>query len=360
MGTKKTERKKITRRRFIKTGVTTLGGAALCGSGLLLSPLKGYAGNKLKMRMSLSVKRGWPPVEACFRFTDLVREKTNGELDIKAYAGGALGGVDVPGTEGLINGQWEFATCSSTNFSNFTNIYRATELPYIFQNNQEAFKAFDGEPGEIIAKDVEKLGLKNLIFFHYGFRNYYNNVREVHTPADMKGQKVRTSYSPIEIAVIKAQGGNPTPISWAEVITALAQGVVDGTGNADDLIFASKQYEVLKYCTQTRYMYSTFSLLMNKKSFDALPKDMQNILSETSQETVKWQRNLTADKVEEAWAAMNKKGLKKYIPTDEELKLFIKPTKTVWDKYVKPNEAEPELVDKILSLLGRSRKDLFA
>jgi TRAP-type C4-dicarboxylate transport system substrate-binding protein len=98
---------------------------------------------------------------------------------------------------------------------------------------------------------------------------------------------------------------------------------------------------------------------MNKKSFDALPKDMQNIITETSQETVEWQRKLTEEKVEDAWTAMNKKGLKKYIPTDEERRLFVQATRSVWDNYVNPKEAKPELVDKILSLLGRSRNDLF-
>jgi tripartite ATP-independent transporter DctP family solute receptor len=356
----KFEQKKISRREFISTSAKVVGAAGLLGSGAsLVFPQKILGANKIKMRLSLGLRRGWSPTEACFYFADLVRKKTNGELDIKVFPAGSLGGMDVPGLEGCISRQWELAGCTSTNFSNFSNIYRATELPYLFVNLSEVYKALDGEPGEIISKDVEKLGLKLIFPMNYGFRNYFNNVREVRTPADMKGQKVRTSYSPIEMAIIKAQGGNPTPIAWGEVISALAQGVVDGCGNADAIIYSSKQYEVLKYYTETKYMYSIYTLFMNIKVFNELPKDIQKIIMDSGKEATVWQRKQEEAYVRKAWVDFTKKGIKKYIPTAEEYKLFMKASESVWNEYVKPAEADPKLVDAILKILGRSREEIF-
>jgi tripartite ATP-independent transporter DctP family solute receptor len=284
---------------------------------------------------------------------------TNGEMEIQAFAGGALGGVDVPGTEGCINGLWEFATCAATNFSNFTNAFRATELPYIFLNKEDTYRAIDGEPGAIIAGEVEQVGLKLLQVHDYGFRNYYNNVREVRVPDDMKGQKVRTSYSPIEIAIIEAQGANPTPVSWAEVIPSLAQGVVDGTGNADDLIQASGQYEVLKYSTETKYMYSYNTLVMNKDAYEGLPSDFRDVVDEASRQTVAWQREQATKAVGEAWKIMSEKGIERYVPTPEEFDLFVQATKPVWESHVKEGEADPKLVNMILEMQGRSMDEIF-
>ena len=356
----KFEQKKMSRREFIGTSAKVVGAAAVLGSGTsLVLPRKSFGAKKIKMRMSVGVRKGWSPADACFHFADLVRDRTNGQLDIKVYPGGSLGGFDVPGLEGCINRQWAFATCTSTNFSNFSNIYRATELPYLFANLQEVFKALDGKPGEMISNHVETLGLKAIMPMNYGFRNYFNNVREVRTPADMKGQKVRTSYSPVEMAIIKAQGGNPTPIAWGEVITALAQGVVDGCGNADAMIYSSKQYEVLKYYTESKYMYSIFTLFVNKKIFEGLPKDIQEIIMDSGKKSLAWQRKQEEEYVRKAWVAFTKKGIKKYIPTAKEYKLFMKASEPVWNEYVKPGQADPKLVDAILKLLGRTRKEIF-
>ncbi|WP_425417717.1 TRAP transporter substrate-binding protein [Oricola indica] len=350
----------ISRRRFLTQGSSTLCTAALISGGVLTSSRRAWSAPKIKMRLSISTKRGWHSTDAAFSyFPDLVKEMTNGEMEIQPFAGGSLGGVDVPGTEGCVNGLWEFATCAATNFSNFTSAFRATELPYIFLTKEDTYRAIDGAPGQYISGEVEKVGLKLLQVHDYGFRNYFNNVRPVHTPADMKGQKVRTSYSPIEIAIIESQGANPTPVSWAEVIPSLAQGVVDGTGNADDLIQASGQYEVLKYATETKYMYTYNNLVMNKGAYDGLPADFQNVIDEASRQTVAWQREQATQAVEKAWKIMGEKGIERYTPTAEEMDLFVKATKPVWDNNVKEGEADPALVKQILEMQDRSIDEIF-
>ena len=83
---------------------------------------------------------------------------------------------------------------------------------------------------------VEKVGLKHMAMWENGFRNYTNNAHPIESPADCKGQKIRTMENPIHMKAWKEIGANPTPMAFSELFTAMQQGTVDGEENPIGII----------------------------------------------------------------------------------------------------------------------------
>jgi len=84
-----------------------------------------------------------------------------------------------------------------------------------------------------MTEDMRKAtGIRTLALSENGFRNITNSVREIRTPEDMKGLKMRTMQSQVYVNFMQSMGASATPISFPELIPALKSNVVDGQENA--------------------------------------------------------------------------------------------------------------------------------
>jgi len=100
----------------------------------------------------------------------------------------------------------------------------------------------------------------------------------VHTPQDMKGVKLRTPASPAWIALGKALGGNPTPMSFGEVYMGLKTGAIEGQDNPLPTDKNAKFYEVTKYIVLTDHQVGTVWPTMNEKKWQSLSKEDQDLV----------------------------------------------------------------------------------
>src|SRR5699024_1917931 len=116
----------------------------------------------------------------------------------------------------------------------------------------------------------------------YGYRQMTYNGSEVDTPADLKGLKIRTMQSPVQLMVWKELGANPTPMPLSELITALDTGVVDAQENPWVTSLMSKFYEVQTHATATRHVYTPFITLMSKRFWKRLPGPYQDLVRSAS------------------------------------------------------------------------------
>ncbi|MGM8213072.1 TRAP transporter substrate-binding protein [Virgibacillus sp. W0430] len=292
------------------------------------------------------------------KFAELVKEKTNGEIVVETFHDGTIGD-DREVIEGAQQGTLDFASSSTPNMASFTNYFIAWDLPYIFENKEEVYKAVDGKPGDVIREELEKSGFKVIFFPDYGFRQVVNNVRPIIEPNDLKGLKVRTTNSPVEQADFEAMGAVPTPMSWNEVYTGLQQGTIEAEGNSYSLLWSTKHQEVLKYATEVNYNYSSDIVVMNKAIFDNLSPEHQQIIMEAGQEAVEWQRDVANEQEAEAKQKFIDFGIEVYEPSDEEMKKWKQAVESVWDEFIVPGEAEPEYVEIILETLGKTQDDIF-
>ena len=180
------------------------------------------------------------------------------------------------------------------------------------------------------------------MYSEYGYRNFVTTGKEIKNLSDLKNLKVRTTASPVEVAVASAFVMNPTPIAWGEVYTALQQGTVDAEGNTFSLLNDAKHTEVLKFAMNSEHNYSMHILLMNKKKFDSLPADVQELLLKAGQDALAYQRSITVELEAKATEAFVAQGINIHTLTTEERAELVAVAKPVWAKFT--NEIPAELV----------------
>lgn len=152
-------------------------------------------------------------------------------------------------------------------------------IPYTFASPVIAWKVLDGPFGKEMAEDcLKRTGLRILAYGETGFRNFTNNVREIKTPADMKGLKFRVQPIPLYVEMVKGLGGEPTPIAWSELPNALATGVVDGQENPVGVIYNNKLHKLQKYMVLDGHVYAADFILINDEFFQSLSKKDQAVI----------------------------------------------------------------------------------
>lgn len=315
-------------------------------SGDSTQPAAGAVTFKLATGTSQSYK------EMCAEFKKAVEAETKGQIVINVFADNSLGG-EREVVEGAQIGDVDLATSSTSPLASFYSNLYLFDTPYLFESRDEAYQVEDGEVGNSIAKGLEDKGLKCLGFAENGWRDITTSDREIHTPDDLKGLKIRVMENEIQIAIWKALGSNPTPMSFTEVFTALQQKTIDGQENPVEVIYSSKLNEVQKYLILSQHIYNPYIFVMNKEKFDALSADNQKIILDTAKKVIADQRQAAVKYEQEEIDKMKAAGNTTVIAlTDAEKQQFRDKVSSVYD-LVKGKMANPELMDQVKSTLGR-------
>ncbi len=150
---------------------------------------------------------------------------------------------------------------------------------YTFSGYDHMKAVYNGDLGKRVFQDVvDSQGIRPLGAFYLGTRelNLVEKVGPVRTPADMAGVKLRTPGSPSWIALGKALGGNPTPMSFSEVYMGLKTGAIEGQDNPLPTDKNAKFYEVTKYIVLTDHVVDTIWPTINEKKWQSLTSQQQD------------------------------------------------------------------------------------
>ena len=184
------------------------------------------------------------------------------------------------------------------------------DIPYLFNNVQQAYKVLDGKFGKEMLATLEPHGLKGLSFWENGIRSVTNNVRPITKPEDLVGLKMRVMpANPVHVTLWKALGTEPTPLPFGEIYEALKSGKLDGQEHPIAPIYGGKFYEVQKYLSMTRHMYGPLIQITNLEKFKAMPKKTQDILLKASYAGATAQRKFSNDNETKFIADMKAKGV---------------------------------------------------
>jgi tripartite ATP-independent transporter DctP family solute receptor len=245
------------------------------------------------------------------RFADLVKERTNGRVEIKIFPNAQLGN-ELELAQGLRLGSIDFSTSSVGNIPPLIPKAGLLGLPYLIQSkvHRELLAATDGKFYTTFAKMVEdtNVGIKLLGLATAGVRNLFNSVRPVRNPDDLKGLKIRVMTSDIQVKSWKAFGAVPTPLPYSEVYTALVSGVVDGAEGAAHHYFQQKFNEGAKYFSLTEHMVAMGLFMMSQKTFDKLPPDVQDVIIKAGSEASVYERQVDDEMNTKFLAQMQEKG----------------------------------------------------
>jgi tripartite ATP-independent transporter DctP family solute receptor len=209
---------------------------------------------------------------------DRIREATSGRVNIKLFPANQLGS-DTDLLAQVRNGSVEFFNLSSLILSTFVPLSGITSVGFAFKNYDDVWKAMDGDLGNYIRAEIAKTPIFTVSkIWDNGFRHITSSTREIKTSADLKGFKVRVPPAPPLTSLFKALEASPSPINFNELYTALQTKVVEGQENPLAIISTARLYEVQKTCSLTSHVWDGYWVLGNKRAFDKLPADVQQII----------------------------------------------------------------------------------
>jgi tripartite ATP-independent transporter DctP family solute receptor len=263
---------------------------------------------------------------------ELVKQKSNGKIDIKVFPGGSLGG-DVQMISSLQGGILDVAVMGTQALVGTVKEFGLYDFPFLFDTDREAAAVLDGPVGKQIFDLLAEKGVVGMPISAYGFRHLHNSKRPINKMEDIQGLKLRILQSPIYVDIMTSLGANPVPMSFTEVYTAMEQKAIDGMTNIAIIASSMKAYEVQKYFSLTKHMYNPLVLLISKKTWDKFNDDEKALIIQAATETKAYQRKLLPDLTAQTLEDLKKNGMViNEVPASEIARMREK-TKPVIDKY---------------------------
>lgn len=296
------------------------------------------AADKVQMRLGHGLPEDHAVHKAVVRFAELVKERSNGEVEIKIFANGVLGG-EREMLEQVQNGVLEITKASASPLETFSTDYKVFNLPFVFRDRDHYFKVLTSPVGESILASSKKKGFIGLAYYDSGARSFYAK-KAINTPDDLKGMKIRVQQSPTTIKMIQALGATPTPMAWGEVYSALQTGVVDGAENNVTALTNGRHGEICKFFSETEHQMVPDVLVISSMRWDSLSKAQQDIIKKAAVDSYEYQKSL--------WGAFEKVEREKAMAMGVK---FITPNKPTFVAKVKPMMDEERKNPAIAKLL---------
>jgi tripartite ATP-independent transporter DctP family solute receptor len=242
------------------------------------------------------------------RFAELLAQKTGGKIKGQVFPGGQLG-QETEVIQNVQMGAIETTLIGHDPLAQFAPETALLSQPYLFRDHAQALALLKGDLGKKLSEGLQKKGLRVLAWGDNGARVYTNSKHAVTKPADLKGLKIRSPQSPVNLAVTSAFGGIPVAMPYGEVYTALQQGTIDGQENAVINIYPARLQEVQKHMTMTNHLLSFTVLVMNDRLFASLPADQQKAVQEAATEAIDHQSRHAAQQADDLAKKMEAAGV---------------------------------------------------
>jgi TRAP-type C4-dicarboxylate transport system substrate-binding protein len=263
------------------------------------------------------------------RWKEEVQKRTGGKVQIDTFPGSQL--LDAKGMfDGVIAGQADIGCfCMAYQPGRFV-FENATALQLGIPNakvgSRVLWDLYNKYKPESLAK------VKVLTMFATAPSNIMSK-KAIRTPEDVKGQLLRASGVAVE--VLKAWGAEASGMPMSETLDALQKGVVHGLYTSAEVMMDFKIAEYCKYVTMTETVIYPFAVVMNQKSWDALPDDVKKVMDDLALEQCEWTGTYMDNHVKEAleWAKKEHK-VEVITLSPEQLAIWNKPLEAVTAKWI--------------------------
>ena len=257
--------------------------AVLLGVGMVLGLLAGQgfaADKKVVIKIAGMKPDGEPETIGMRNFGKYLAELSNGKYDVQVFPNSQLGKEDayIASTrKGIIQ-----MCATGTQTSALHPAMAMLETPMLFDNLDHARRAMEGKTFELINEGfTEKSGLRTLNAFPLGFRHFYTK-KPIATVDEVKGLRMRVPNIPLYTNFAKEAGISGQPMPFAEVPSALDQGVIDGGDSPLADIVSLKMYEITPNITLTGHILVIHSLYINEAFYQGLPEQDKAWINEAS------------------------------------------------------------------------------
>ena len=294
---------------------------------------------KPEYKMSLVLGPPTPWGMAGQIWADLVKERTQGRINIKLYPGVSLiQGDQTREFSALRQGVIDMAVGSTINWSPQVKQLNLFSMPFLMPDYAAIDALTQGEVGKEIFATIDKAGVMPLAWGENGYREVTNSKKPIKSPDDLKGMKIRVVGSPLFADMFTAFGANPTQMSWADAQPALASGAVDGQENPLFLFTVLKMHNVgQKFVTTWGYVADPLVFVVNKEIWASWTPADQAIVKQAAIDAGKQEIVLARKGLVEADKPLLKDiagmGVTVTQLTPAERDVFVKATRPVYTKW---------------------------
>lgn len=250
-----------------------------CGGGNDVATDEGGDDYKLVLKMS----HVFAPNEALTitmqEICDAVYEKTGGAIEIQHFPQSQLA-VYKDGLEQVVQGANFISVEDPSYVGDYVPDFNVLAGPMLVTSyDQYVYLTKSAEVQDMLARAAEK-GIHVInIDYIFGFRSMMTN-KLIETPEDMKGLKIRTPGSELYVNTINCMGATATPMGFADTISAVQQGVVDGLEGTIDAYATNGSAEVAKQMALTKHLLGVCGAYINEDLWNSIPEEYRTIMQE--------------------------------------------------------------------------------
>lgn len=339
----------------------TLFRATACAVALFAALPAQAQSYKAEYKLSIVVGTSFPWGQGAEIWSKLVRERTDGRINIKVYPGTSLvQGDQTREFTAIRQGVIDMAVGSTINWSPQVKELNLFSLPFLMPDYAAIDALTQGEVGKEIFARLDKAGVVPLAWGENGYRQLSNSKRDIKRPEDMKGMKLRVVGSPLYIDTFTALGANPTQMSWADAQPALASGAVDGQENPLSIYTGSKLYTVgQKHLTLWNYVADPLIFVVNKEVWQGWSEKDRDIVRQAAVDAAKEEIVIARKGVTRTDRALLDDIAKQGVTITELDQAghdaFVKVTQPVYDKW--KTQIGASLVDKAEKAIAARKPD---
>jgi tripartite ATP-independent transporter DctP family solute receptor len=282
-----------------------------------------------RLKLAHIIGEGTPIDLAGKRLAELVRARTEGEVDITVCPAGQLGD-ERANIHGVQFGVMDMCFASVGATSAFAPEFQVLDLPYLFPSATAAYTYLDSPRGKELLGLLERNRVHGVGFLENGARSFTSR-RPLRRPEDLKGQKIRVMESPVYMAIVRALEATPVPIPYPDLPRALQQRVVDGQENPPVNVYSARMFLWQPYMVTDRHAFHAFILAVNGDVWSGLGAEVQQVFEAAFAEVQDFQRALSVRVDPEFVRLLGQKGVQVHEPTEAEARAWARATASVYD-----------------------------
>ena len=274
----------------------------------------------------------YPTTQGADKFAELVKEKTEGKVEILVNAGGSLGD-EKSVIEQLQFGGIDFARVSISTVAEYIPKLNVLQMPYLYTGADHMWKVLEGPIGDDFLNSFDGSGLIALSWYDAGARSFYNSIKPIEKLEDIKGMTIRVQESELMSDTVRALGAVPVPMIYGEVYSGLQTGKVDGAENNWPSYDSMRHNEVAPYFVVDEHMRIPELQMMSRSTWDILPEEYQKVIVECARLSANYERSVWKERVDISRKRVIEEGCQEFLISDEEKQKFQAAVASVYEKY---------------------------
>lgn len=294
------------------------------------------------------IHKGWTLLK------ETLEEKSDGRIKVTIFGNKQLSNSNNEDAEKVQQNIVQATSVPTSSLAALASLkeYEVFDYPYLFETEEELYKVLDSDRFRELSQELaEKTGVKAYGGYNLGWVQISTNKNPINSPADLKGHKIRTMSSTLQMKIAESFGANPTIVNYGEVFTASQQGTVDGIMTSTGLYVSDRFHEVQKYLGCTRAIALLHVPIINNSWYEALPEDLKVIFDESMNVYLEGVRQYELEFEANAIKELRETGMEVREYTPEELQAFKDAAASVIVEYA--DIAGQEIIDEVRALLNK-------